>query len=71
MILYTSMPQEMIYPPSNEAFTNQSIISYRGVPVVVDKSEEGQYKIIRLLSTDPNDYLNGDYSPGTMIELTF
>jgi hypothetical protein len=70
MILYTSMPPEMIYPTANEVFSNQSIISYKGVPIVVDKSEEGQYKIVRLLSTDPNDYLNGDYSPGTMIELS-
>jgi hypothetical protein len=71
MILYTCMPKEMVYPTEADAFTNQSIITYQGVPVVVDKSEEGQYKIVRLLSTDPNDYLNGAYSPGTMIELTF
>jgi hypothetical protein len=71
MILYTTMPQEVVFPAANDVFENQSVITYKGQPVMVDKITDGEYRIVRLLSTDPNDYLNAELSPGSMISLSF
>lgn len=68
MILYTTMPTEMIFP--NEAdYTKQTVIEMNGISMVVEKTENQEYRVIRLLSTDPNQYLNGSFTPGQTIPL--
>jgi hypothetical protein len=39
-------------------------MQYRGVEVVVQRGAGGQAEIVRLLSTDPNDYLDPMLQPG-------
>jgi hypothetical protein len=67
MILYTMMPQELVFPVQEEAYSQQMVVSYQGVPMMVEKMEERSYRIIRIVSTDPQHYLNEYMSPGTKI----
>ncbi|MFC0271358.1 YlzJ-like family protein [Metabacillus herbersteinensis] len=64
MILYTMMPNELIYPTADNIFEKQSIVSHNGVELLVQQTENSQYEIIRVLSSDPNHYLNQQYCPG-------
>ncbi|CAG9619654.1 YlzJ-like family protein [Sutcliffiella rhizosphaerae] len=67
MILYTTMPQELIFPPEDGVYDNVKIIDYNGVSLIVQRTEMNTYQIVRNLSTDPSHYLNQEFSPGQTI----
>lgn len=68
MILYTPMQLELVlegfdttrYPEYRE-------IQYQGVSMVVESAEFGRQKIVKLLSTNPFDYLKPELAPGSII----
>ncbi|MDR6997883.1 YlzJ-like family protein [Neobacillus niacini] len=70
MILYTMMPQELIFPSETEAFSNQQMITYQGVPLLVDVSDQQNVQVIRLLSSDPQHFLDDRFCPGAKISFT-
>ncbi|WP_078380845.1 YlzJ-like family protein [Sutcliffiella halmapala] len=70
MILYTTMPQEVIFPVDNSEYEKQRVVSYNGVSFVVMQTEMNSYQIVRNLSTDPAHFLNNEYSPGQTINLS-
>lgn len=68
MVLYTPLHHDEIFPTEEQLY---EIVSYQGKPCYVKKGEDGTYELIRLLSTDPQDYLNGNLQPGTIIGQPF
>jgi predicted nucleic acid-binding Zn finger protein len=68
MSLYTIMPEELIFPTDEKLYANQHVIEMNGISMMVEKNED-QYRIIRLLSTDPQDFLTEEYCPGKMISI--
>ncbi|KAA0547880.1 ribonuclease [Bacillus sp. BGMRC 2118] len=70
MILYTIMPNELVYPVETNLFENQQCVEVNGVSMIVERNEEYEYRIVRLLSTNPEHYLSADYSPGMTIKLS-
>lgn len=62
------MPEELIFPTDETQYANQQVIEMNGVSMMVEKNED-QFRIVRLLSTDPQHYLSEDYCPGTMISI--
>jgi hypothetical protein len=67
MILYTPIASEDIYPQSDETFSNRHCVSYQGRNLYVEQLNDGSYELLQLLSTDPEDFLNTSYVPGTII----
>lgn len=67
MILYTMMPQELIFPVQEHNESQTMLVTYQGVPLMVEKTEEQEYRVVRVVSTDPQHYLNNQISPGTKI----
>lgn len=67
MILYTMMPQELIFPSENESMTNQQIVSYQGVSLIVEHIDQQNVQVIRVLSSDPQHFLDGRFCPGAKI----
>ncbi|CAM3705921.1 YlzJ-like family protein [Mesobacillus zeae] len=66
MILYTMMPHELVYPPDTSQ-AEQVIIKYKGIPLVAEKAEMMEYRVIRILSTDPGHFLIPECAPGAKI----
>lgn len=69
MILYTYVAQDLIFPIDEKEWGKQIVVDIPGGQLLVERDEQtngasNQYKIIRLLSTDPNLYLNEKYTPG-------
>ncbi|MEH7663535.1 YlzJ-like family protein [Bacillus velezensis] len=59
MILYTVMPQEVVYDQE---------VDYAGEPLLVEmKGNEAE--VVQILSTNPMDFLNPDIAPGQKIKL--
>lgn len=67
MILYTMMPQELVYPTAAEEYGQQFLVSYQGVPLIVEPTIDHTYQVIRIVSTDPQHFLNESLLPGTKI----
>ncbi|WP_053366222.1 YlzJ-like family protein [Bacillus sp. FJAT-27245] len=69
MILYTMMPEELIFPPQQETGQlGRKIIIRDGVPLEVEPSGDG-LMIVRLLSTDPAHYMDARWLPGSKISM--
>ncbi|MCC3357414.1 YlzJ-like family protein [Bacillus sp. REN16] len=67
MILYTMMPQELIYPQTETEDNQFKYINVNGVSLAVSPSQSGEYTIERVMSTNPQHFLDGRYSPGQKI----
>jgi hypothetical protein len=67
MIIYTSMPLELVYEGFENFIPQHEEIVHNGVSMVVEPFGTHQSKIVRLLSCNPQDYLNPSYSPGSVI----
>lgn len=67
MIMYTMMPNELIYPTAQEVFEKQQMIDYHGIPLLVAKNEQQEVEVIRILSSDPKHYLDLTIQPGSKI----
>ncbi|WP_059170166.1 YlzJ-like family protein [Bacillus sp. FJAT-27445] len=68
MILYTMMPEELIFPQVEATPLGRKIIDQNGISMEVEAFGEG-YRVVRLLSTDPAHYMDGRWAPGTKISL--
>ncbi|MBY7143612.1 YlzJ-like family protein [Virgibacillus sp. NKC19-3] len=67
MILYTPMSEAEIFPQSPDSFTSRHVISYDGRSLYVEKTDEGNYQLLQLMSTDPQDFLDEKYTPGNIL----
>ncbi len=66
-MLYTIMPQELIMGNNGEN-EKLDVAMYKGVLVEGIRMGD-RLKITRLISSDPNNYLNDEFSPGKYIKL--
>lgn len=69
MILYTTVPEELIFPQENHAQAKQMTIDIKEGHLVVEQISNREFRVVRLISTDPFAYLNDNYTPGKMISL--
>ncbi|MDD2553788.1 MAG: YlzJ-like family protein [Desulfotomaculaceae bacterium] len=69
MILYTPMQLELVLEGlDNTKYPDYKEIQYKGVPMLVEGAGFGKQRIVKLLSTDPFDYLKPEMAPGSIIE---
>ncbi|MFB6466699.1 YlzJ-like family protein [Cytobacillus sp. Hz8] len=70
MILYTMMPHDMIFPTNQDDFSKQKMVSFDGIPLLVEKDDQSQqYRVLRVLSSDPVHYLDGRCEPGSYLSI--
>lgn len=77
MFLYTIVPLEYIFDTDNDEKEpdepgrkepEEVQIKQNGVTVLAQPLPGGQMKITRLVSTNPQHYLQSDWQPGTVIQ---
>ncbi|MEB3749624.1 YlzJ-like family protein [Geobacillus sp. FSL W8-0032] len=64
MILYTMMPEYLVFPTDRAAYEKQKLVYYDGIPFLVQATETGEYEIVQNLSTNPYHFLEAKYAPG-------
>lgn len=74
MILYTVIPIESIFDFETETdlaqnSPNEVEILQGRVRLLTQPLSGGQYKITRIISTDPQDYLKLEWQPGTIMSI--
>jgi len=68
MIIYSAMPLELIFENFEETEKQQvEEISFGAATMLIEPTGKYEGKIIRLISPNPQDYLNPNYAPGQKI----
>jgi len=67
MILYTPMPLEAVLEGIENVDDLQEI-QLNGITMQVKVMDTGKAQIVRLISPNPQDYLNPSYAPGNYIQ---
>jgi hypothetical protein len=70
MILYTIMPEHLIFPTDAAAYEKQKMVYYDGVPFLVQKTDTDEYEIVQNLSTNPFHFLEPKYAPGSRFPMS-
>jgi len=69
MILYTPMQLELVLEGFDRTdYPAYEQISCGGVMMLVERTPQGKRKVVKLLSTDPRDYLRPDLFPGAVLD---
>lgn len=66
MILWTIAPIETLLT-DNQKMLPQKVINYQGIPLLIESISPNQYKIVQILSTNPNDYMINSLQPGSCL----
>jgi len=69
LLLYTPVPIEIVLEGHDKQYEFKEI-EIDGVKLIVEPIGVNQCKIVQLISTDPNHFLNPNYSPGKIINFT-
>lgn len=67
MILYTIMPEQLVYPADYSQCESQKVVNINGVELMVSEEEHGSYSIVRVLSTDPFHYLEFELTENNLL----
>jgi hypothetical protein len=70
MILYTSMPHELVFPTEASEYEKQRVVNYEGIPLLVEMGEGHDCTVLRVMSSDPTHFMNEKCIPGSKITLT-
>jgi len=66
MVIYTLVPAEMLVLSKKSPQIKE--VQLGGAILILEETESGKAKILRLISSNIQDYLNPDYQPGTIVE---
>lgn len=66
MMLYTIVPDEQIWGGEGPL---AEVLTYCGRPCLVQRLDDGRGCLVRLLSTDPQDFLDPRLQPGSIFEM--
>lgn len=72
MILYTPMQLELVLEGFEDMKQPNVVeVDVDGVPALVQDEGCGKGKLVKLLSTDPRDYINPGLIPGTPVSFVY
>jgi hypothetical protein len=68
MILYSVVPEEVVFDGIDDYKPNYIEIKHNGVTMQIEPMNSQQAKIVRLFSANVQDYMNPAYMPGTIVD---
>ncbi len=68
MSLYTIVPEEFIFPVEFNQ-SKQVTVEIKEGQLILEQVSQQEFKVVRLISSDPYAFLNENYSPGKMISI--
>jgi hypothetical protein len=72
MILYTILPDQAVLPEEDEVEEHakkQRFIEMDGLLLLIEPISESECKIVRMISSDPQNYLDSRYQPGNIVSM--
>jgi hypothetical protein len=68
--MYTPLPLEQVFQGIEDIQAPEEI-TIGNITMQVEMLSHGQARIVRLISPQPSDYLNTNYTPGTIIQFQY
>ena len=68
-MMWTIIPPEEVWEGGEERVTDLMEPSWQRVKVLVEPMQVGQGRIVKILSTDPRDFLRPELAPGSVVDL--
>ncbi|WP_231735296.1 YlzJ-like family protein [Gracilibacillus massiliensis] len=65
-MLYTPLSYQDINGFGDE-YQRYEVITYQNKQCCIERMQNGDIRLVQLLSTDPNDFLLNDFIPGTIL----
>lgn len=69
MIIHSIMPIEQIFDGFDTEQSDIEEVTVNGLIMQVQSINSRQARIVRLMSSNPQDYLNPAYAPGQIIQM--
>jgi hypothetical protein len=69
MIFHTIIPPEYLFEQFCAAMPDLQTVDIGGLKMQVEMGKTGYGRVVRLFSTNPNDYLNPCFVPGSIVDL--
>ncbi len=66
--MYTPLANSDIFPAENDVLAKRHCVSYQDKQFYVEETNKGDYQVLQLLSTDPQDFLRQEFNPGTILK---
>ena len=66
MIIWSIVPVDMVLNPTPLPPVYEEI-DWSGIKCVVEKIGPAQCRVVRLVTTDPSDYMRAELQPGTIL----
>lgn len=69
-MLYSPVPEELVFQELTWATANQKrLIHFNGIDVEVEVLEPGEFKVNRIISSNPQDFLLPELQPGVRLQV--
>lgn len=63
------MPNELIFPSEADVISKQQMITFQGIPLLVDVSDQQNVQVVRILSSNPQHFMDERICPGAKISV--
>lgn len=70
MIHYTIIPLDVVFEGYDQYNKHYEELSFQGVQLQVERLNGAHVRVERLISSDPEDFLNPLYAPGNVVDLS-
>jgi hypothetical protein len=70
MIIHSIVPLDVIFSSDTQEDHNE-VIDYGQIKLEVRKIENKDYEVVRIISTNPEDYLKADLQPGSILKARY
>jgi hypothetical protein len=68
MIYDTILPPELVFQDQTQLAPQYQEVVIEGIQMLVEVNQASEARIVRLLSGNPQDYLNPRFQPGNVIQ---
>lgn len=65
---YTPLDMNDIFPGDTELMAKRQCVNCNGKMLYVEQKDEGNYEVLQLLSTDPQDFMDTRFTPGNILK---
>jgi len=67
-MIWSIIPTELIFEGADQ-MKAPKILNYQGKKVLVTDGAGGKFSVISLLSSDPSDFLDMRFAPGSVVDI--
>jgi len=69
-MIWSIIPTEIIFEGADK-MKSARYINYQGKNIFVTEGADGKFSVVSLLSSDPSDFLDARFAPGSVVDISY